>query len=137
MAITISEIPFSKSLILCHPEFLIQGGNTQFVKVEGVPYSAVFFVDKSLWPSTTEVKILYDDLNHFYPITPSMIPPAEYGTNWDADLDFFVFSTSLSPDVFPSESEKTTIEPFFFGVFTGFLLFEGAPITYVMSASFS
>jgi hypothetical protein len=118
MAITLSEVPFSKSLILCHPEFLIQGGNTDFVKQEGVPYSAVFFVDKSLWPSTTQVKIYYDDLDHFYPITPSMIPPAEYGTNWDADLDFFVFSFRANADLHSKFTISLDFEDPYFAVFT-------------------
>jgi hypothetical protein len=119
MAITVTEFPSSKALILCHPEFLIQGGNTQFVKTEGVPYAAAFFVNKSLWTGTTEVKIYYDQLDHYYPMaTTSPIQPAEYGAYWDENLGYFMFSFRANADLHSKYIIELTFEDAYFAVFT-------------------
>ena len=119
MAITTTTFPSAKSLILCHPEYLIQGGNTQFVKTEGVPYAAVFFVDKSLWAGTTEVKIYYDGLDHSYPMaTTSPIQIDEYGAYWDENLNFFMFSFRANADLHSKYIIELTFEDVYFAVFT-------------------
>ena len=119
MAITTTTFPSAKCLILCHPEYLIQGGNTLFVKTEGVPYAAAFFVDKSLWAGTTQVKIYYDQLDHFYPMaTTSPIQIDEYGAYWDENLNFFMFSFRANADLHSKYIIELTFEDVYFAVFT-------------------
>jgi len=114
MAITFSEKPYAKELLLCHPELLYMGGNTDFVKAEGSPYTVYYMIDKSLFPGVTNIEINYYGAIHNYPITTWPLPPDEYGISWSPNAVDFADSFNANADLHSKYIIEITYEDAYF-----------------------